>query len=1111
MFDRCYLGRVLVRRIASSPTEPLARPRPLRFSGWSRRQLLPSLDTLCLLLLTMLGAVWFTWQVALVPQPGDFDPGWGDARWIAAADSSAPVAYFRYTLQLNSWPEGAILTIAARQTFALAVNGVPLGNTNGQFASRALLYDIRRALRIGVNTIAVRVANADLQLPALKALLEIRNGIRTYRYSSGEGWRATAQSSLAHRRNAVTVNAWSLPDFDATDWQQARVLPEEAGSSPSLAFDPRPYQQPLPHLWLRADSSDVCFTRLLDIPEEATRTWLRLGSPVQTSIYLNGRLLTTLAGGVQSLPFKQFPHSGGYQAGLAVTLYDISSWLHTGRNTLSIHAVLQVPPAEGQMEQLFRKVAVLTDVVIEKSGGQLLWLKPSEAWRLANHQACERLDVGQAPHRWPSVSLEIPSAPSFLPYLTTIAVVSPSLLSVPAKGWMVLCGAVASIWLPWVGLGLWLAVGCSAAPQVLWRRLSLAVLPPLTLAGLLTALTYTPALPHPWPYTWPWLWFLGTLLLLDYAVLAWVIWWDSRRSQTRLQTGAWQTRESSVSESSEEVSIDVGSERKSRPRRWGQRLSLCWRSISRSSWRSWRFWVTILPLMVMAVPLSSYQLSYEPYWQDELSSYYAAHGILATGWPLFPSSFLYTKAELYSYLLAAWSLLFGDHPEITRAISVGEYLLCLPLLYLAGSYFFSRRVAWLATAMLVCSPLAWVWSRQMRMYQQAQLLTLLTLLLFHICLQRQARSRLIYGAALSLLATYLSHEETFIILPALLLCTLCCRDRTQLSLAALCRSPSWQRAGLLCGVGIGFQLLLAHCSHPPVLGTDASQRPLVHFTLDNVIFYAEILFSPVTSGRTPWLLLSSVSMVLGCLQAVRRKEPRACYCLLFLLASWLMLIYGFTLQADRYLYPLLPCYYLLSAYGASELMLALGRLTMTLVKTSAGPSDRSWKRATEVQRLFLLGSSGLLCALLLIAPLIAMNTNNLFLSRLLGLPYHRHYADYDIAGAYLRQHLRRGDVVIAVAPANCVRYYVGQVDYFFSIDRALYLMEQRGHIIETASAAEALLNQEDFTAVLAEHPRVWIVSDGGPYESAVRKRFIFPPDVHLVFEGYASALYLRGG
>ncbi|WP_069803809.1 glycosyltransferase family 39 protein [Thermogemmatispora onikobensis] len=1067
------------------------------------RQFLPCPGALCLLLLAMLAAVWFTWQVTVVPQPGDFDPGWGGARWITAADGSAPVAYFRYSLRLNSWPEEALLTVAARQTFTLAVNGVSLSNTSGQFTPRAFLYDLRRTLRIGVNVIAVRVANGDLQVPALRALLEIRNEAGTYRYGSGEAWRATAQSSLAHRRDAVTVNAWSLAGFDATDWHQARVLPEAAGTEPHLPFDPRPYEQPLPHLWLRADSPDSCFTRLFDLPEGVTTAWLRLGSPDRTSVYLNGKLLTTLSGGVQSLPFKQSPSSEGYLAGLPVALYDISPWLHTGHNTLAIHAVLQVPPVEGQGEHLFTKVAVLTDLVLEKSEGRSLWLEPSVAWRLANHQACGQLNAEQLLKRWPSAPLESPSAPLLLPYLTTVTVASPSLLSMPTRGWVALGGAIATVWLPWLGSGLWLAIGCSTVPRVIWRRLSLAVVPPLTLAALLIVLACVPALPHLWPYTWFWLWFLGAFLLLDYAVLAWAIWRAGRRLQAG-QTAAEQRKESSLSEVEKEKCVEVGSQGR-------ERLSGYLLGRHHPSWQSWRFWMAMLPLLAIAVLFSGYQLSYEPYWQDELSSYYAARGILTTGWPSFPSGFLYTKAELYSYLLAGWSLLFGDRPEITRAISVGEYLLCLPLLYLAGCYFFSRRVAWLATAMLACSPLAWVWSRQMRMYQQAQLLTLLTLLLFYSCLQRQARSRLIYGVALSLLATYLSHEETFIILPALLLCALCCRDRARLSLAALCCSPSWQRAGLLAGIGIGIQLLLAHGSHPPLLGTDASQRPLVQFTLNNVIFYTEMLLSPDANGRMPWLFLNSVSMILGCLQAIRRKEPRACYCLLFLLASWLTLIYGFTLQADRYLYPLLPCYYLLSAYGASELIQAVGRFTMTLKEASPLPPDQSWKRVTTVQRLFLIGSSGLLCALLLIAPLKAMSASNLFLSRLLGLPYHRHYADYDLVGAYLRQHLRRGDVVIAVAPANCVRYYVGQVDYFFSIDRALYLMEQRGHIIETASAAEALLNQEDFAAVLAEHPRVWIVSDGGPYESAVKKRFLFPPDVHLVFEGYASALYLRGG
>lgn len=1057
----------------------------------------------------MLGAAWFAWQVTMVPQPIDFDPGWGEARWITAADGGAPVAYFRYALHLNTWPAAAVLTVAARQTFTLAVNGVSLGSNNGQFAPRAYIYDIRPALRIGVNIIAVRVANADLALPALRALLEIREGATVYHHGSGETWRATSQSGLAHPRDAVGPNAWSLPGFDATGWRQARVLSERMDSSPFLSVNPRLYQQPLPRLWLRTNGYDACFFRLLDVPEKTARVWLRLGSTARTSIYLNGRLLTTLYGGWQSLPFKPSSAQANYQATLPVTLYNISPWMHFGHNTLAIHVFASVPLANRQVEQWSGKVTVLTDIMIERSQGRELWLEPSGAWRLVNHQACGQPEAEQALKPWSSVPLELASAPLSLPYLSAVSLISPSLLSAPTEGWLVISAAMAIVGLPWLMLGFLLSVGRPAPPRLVWRPLSLAVVPPLILICLLIVLSHLPVFPHPWLYTWFWLVFLGALLLLDYAALAWVIWASARRqaSSIVLLGPGNQTKGTTVETS---TNMTASSEVWSRLQGW-RSLPSNYQSTLRSLWRSWHFWGTLAPVVVIALLLSGYQLAYEPYWQDELSSYYAAHGILSTGWPLFPSGFLYTKAELYSYLLAAWQWLFGERPELARAISVGEYLATLPLLYLAGCYFFSRRVAWLATAMLAFSPLALVWSRQMRMYQQAQLLTLLTLLLFYSCLQRPARSRLIYGAALSLLATYLSHEETFIILPALLLCALVCRDRQRLSLSALCLSPSWQRATLLCGAGIAAQLLLTHLSHPPSLGTDASQRPLVHFTINNFIFYADMLFTPIASERAPWLFLNSVSLMLGCLRAIRSREPGPCYCVLFLLAAWLTLVYGFTLQADRYLYPLLPCYYLLSAYGTSELIQAVGRLTAAVADAGLSPPDCNWRQVAACQRLLLIGSSGMLCALLLIAPLIAMSASNLCLSRLLGLPHHRHYADYDLVGAYLRQHLRRGDVVIAVAPANCVRYYVGQVDYFFSIDRALYLMERRGHIIETASAAEALLNQDDFAAVLAEHTRIWIVSDNGPYEAAVRKRFVFPSDVHLVFEGYASALYLRGG
>ena len=102
-------------------------------------------------------------------------------------------------------------------------------------------------------------------------------------------------------------------------------------------------------------------------------------------------------------------------------------------------------------------------------------------------------------------------------------------------------------------------------------------------------------------------------------------------------------------------------------------------------------------ICLVALPMISYNLGYEPYWQDELTSYFAAKGVLAHGLPVLSSGFLYPKGELYSYLLALSMLIFGDHGAGPRVLSVLEYLVSLPLFYAIGCYFFEKRIALLAT------------------------------------------------------------------------------------------------------------------------------------------------------------------------------------------------------------------------------------------------------------------------------------------------------------------------------------------------------------------------------------------------------------------------------
>jgi len=289
--------------------------------------------------------------------------------------------------------------------------------------------------------------------------------------------------------------------------------------------------------------------------------------------------------------------------------------------------------------------------------------------------------------------------------------------------------------------------------------------------------------------------------------------------------------------------------------------------------------------------------------------------------------------------------------------------------------------------------------------------------------------------------------------------------------------------------------------------------------MDNVSYYFKLLFYPAAlNAAQPAITMNSLLTLAGCIWALQRGDARAKYCALFLLVSFLTLILIFTAKADRYIYPLLPVFYLLGAYALLTGLRAIWRLAWTSMGSlalaqSKENTPRFLQRAfLQPLRLMTLFTMTLVCAGVLLAPTMPINGYNLFLSRMVGLPYHRHYPDYDAAARYVQQHWQKGDIVIAVSPAISIRYYVGQVDYFFSVDRALYLFEKDDHITDTPTGSVPLLSQEDFQSVLATHARIWVLTDSGTYQSALlkNKRFVFPPDLHIVYRGYGSTIYLRG-
>ena len=260
--------------------------------------------------------------------------------------------------------------------------------------------------------------------------------------------------------------------------------------------------------------------------------------------------------------------------------------------------------------------------------------------------------------------------------------------------------------------------------------------------------------------------------------------------------------------------------------------------------------------------------------------------------------------------------------------------------------------------------------------------------------------------------------------------------------------------------------------------------------------------------------MNSLLATVGCIWALRRTDTRAKYCAFFLLVSFLTLALLFSLTSDRYIYPVLPIYYLMGAYALLTGLRALWAFTRSRIiprQHGQPTSVASRSYLSRPMKIMAASIAGLVCASVLVVPMLPISGYNLFISQLAGLPYHRHFPDYDAAGQYVQRHWRKGDIIIMASPAISALYYVGHIDYLFSIDRALYLFERDGRIVDTPTGAiEVLLNQQDFQAVLDRYTRIWIISDNGEYQSEVAKRFDFPPDFHIVYEGYGSAVYFRG-
>jgi hypothetical protein len=345
---------------------------------------------------------------------------------------------------------------------------------------------------------------------------------------------------------------------------------------------------------------------------------------------------------------------------------------------------------------------------------------------------------------------------------------------------------------------------------------------------------------------------------------------------------------------------------------------------------------------------------------------------------------------------------------------------------------------------------------------------------------------------------YLSHEETFIALPAVAL----------VGVLAL-RSQLWRnKRWLIFGGGalavIGVQALIAFKVQPHWFGADHSNRAYVGFDTTDAWYYLSNVFFQSNGGLA---LVSTLAFLASIVGLLKRSLVRN-YLTGFLWVEIFMLSVVFAPRINRYTFIVLPPLFLLAALGAQDLLQGARRL--------ATPGDASPRVRRAMGRIATAGL-GLVIVWLAVSQPTSVQSYGLAVSDALRSPTQMQYVDYPYITAYMQRHWRPGDMWVAAAPANIAAEYLGRppdrIIQTHSNDRFFYMFEKNGQAVDTQYGVPVVLAPSDLQRLLETHHRIWLVTDDTRYLAGLPPGFIDVINQHFakVVEGATSVAYLGYG
>lgn len=435
---------------------------------------------------------------------------------------------------------------------------------------------------------------------------------------------------------------------------------------------------------------------------------------------------------------------------------------------------------------------------------------------------------------------------------------------------------------------------------------------------------------------------------------------------------------------------------------------------------------------------------------DEYTSMLSIQGILEQGIPILPSGRFYgPKGLLHGYVGAFSALVFGSSELALCFQSIVAGVIAVCYIYRVGRDWFSPAVGVSAAVALTWVPSAVQWGGRVRMYSLWQLLTLIGVhLILNGYLRRLDRWARVIGI-LAMMLSVLTHTLALFVLGGLVVGVL----------VSWFISPSKSRPALAPSVWevlAGLMLVVTIVAINPIGGPWGGQVKMsevaqgdvsIQNIQERMFFLLAYTHEFVAWPLWPLTVFYAVGFINLCLRWVKRSprlsDPTALSLYVLMFCVWFVTSIMAHIQRDRYLYAIIPFFLLLALREFCPLVEAL----LTPVRLP----------------LFQTGGRGVsnVVSLLLVA-LLAPST-----LAMIG------EAGDNLAAAYgyVRDHWSSGDVVAACHPVPS-QWFLGRTDYY-AIE--IYVGVREG--IDVWVGAPLVDTQEEFAAVLDNHPRVWYVAD----------------------------------